>query len=106
MKISEIPQDDKGELTEGQLQTLVACKWLRRGFASMIGGERLAKWLEEHLDDIESAFGDDDRIYVRTKTRKLSLELAQFVLDQKIGDAVEWKKCKGADRWWLYIWWD
>lgn len=103
--ISEIEQSES-TMTESQLQVVVACLWLKMGIPSMAGGEKLAKWLEKNLDEIESIFGADDRVYIRTKTPEINKQLAEFVVNEKIGDELRWKKCKGSDRWWLMVWWD
>ena len=104
--IKDIPQNDKGSLTESELQVVVACAWLKLGIPSMNGGEELAKWLNSHLEDIENIFGADDRVYIRAKSPEVNKELAEFVIEKQIGDEVQWRKCKESDRWWLYIWWD
>lgn len=93
-------------LTESELQTVVASAWLRIGVPCMKGGELLSKWLEEHLADIESIFGSEDRVYIRTKTPQANKELAEFVNKNKIGDELQWIKCKESDRWWLMVWWE
>ena len=104
--IKDIPQNSSGSLTEGELKVVVACKWLEHGYNSILGGDKLSAWLNGHMSEIEEVFGCDDRVYIRTKTKELNVELAQFVLKENIGDEVEWKKCKDSDHWWLYIWWD
>ena len=104
--IKDIRQNTTGNLTESELQTVVACKWLNLGIPSMAGGEKLAEWLQEHIDNIESAFGSDDRVYIRCKDPETNRSLAEFVVEEQIGDEVQWKKCKDSDRWWLCIWWD
>lgn len=104
-KVEEICKSE-GSLTESELQVVIACSWLNMGIPSMAGGEKLAKWLEGHLDSIESIFGGDDRVYIRTKTPEVNKDLAEFVVKNQIGDEIQWKKCKDSTRWWLYIWWD
>lgn len=104
--IKDIPQSSGGNLTESELQTVVACKWLNLGIPSMAGGEKLSKWLEGHIDGIENVFGADDRVYIKCKDPKTNKALAEFVIKEQVGDEVQWRKCKDSDRWWLYIWWD
>ena len=104
-KIDDIKQV-LSDMTESELQVVLACKWLNHGYNSIMGGDKLAKWLEGHLDGVEQIFGADDRVYIRMKTQELNARLAQFVATERIGDEVQWKKCKNSDRWWLYIWWD
>jgi len=103
--IKEISQS-QSTMTESELQVVVACKWLKIGIPSMAGGEALAMWLEKHIDGIESIFGADDRVYIRTKTPELNKELAEFLIGKEVGDELQWKKCKESDRWWLMVWWD
>lgn len=102
--------DDIGKsectMTESQLQACVACLWLKLGIPGMDGGVRLSHWIEENIDKIENVFGADDRLYIRCKDAKANLELAKMVVKFKIGNELQWKKCKGSDRWWLLIWWD
>ena len=93
-------------MTESQLQTCVAILWLKLGIPGMDGGVRLAHWLEENIDKIENIFGADDRVYIKCKDAKTNAELAQLLIDHKIGNSLQWKKCKGSDRWWLLVWWD
>lgn len=100
--IKQIPSD----MTTSELQTVVVCHWLKRGFNSFLGGDKLAEWLENHTEEVEQAFGADDRVYIRMKTKESNAKLTQFVIEENIGDEVQWKKCKDSDRWWLYIWWD
>lgn len=104
-KVGEIGQSES-TLTESQLQTLVACLWLKLGIPSMKGGGKLSAWLEENIDGIESVFGADDRVYIRCKTPEMNKKLAEFVVKNEVGDELQWKKMKGADRWWLLVWWD
>ena len=104
-KVTDISQNTDGNLTEHEMQVVVACKWLVRGFNSFLGGEKLAHWLDQHLEGVEQIFGADDRIYILLKTKELNAELAQFIVQEQIGDEVQWKKFKDSNRWWLYIWW-
>lgn len=93
-------------LTESELQVAVACLWLKIGIPSMAGGEKLASWLKGHKDGIESIFGADDRVYIRTKNPVVNKALAEFIVKEEIGDEIKWIKCKESDRWWLMVWWD
>lgn len=92
--------------TELYAQVGAACRWLKHGYNSILGGDKLSAWLEGHLDGIEGIFGSSNYVYIKVKTRKLNQELVRFVAKEKIGDMVEWQKFKDADRWWLCIWWD
>lgn len=102
--ITEI-EKSQSTMTESQLQTVVACLWLKLGIPAMKGGEKLSKYLEKNINTIESIFGADDRVYIRSKTAEDNKNLAEFILKEGIGDKVEWKKCKESDRWWLMVWW-
>lgn len=104
--IKSVTKDTSGNLTESELQVVTACYWLKNGIMSLYDGEDLAKWLQEHIDGVDSIFGADDRVYIRGKTPEFNKELLEFVIKNDIGDEVRWKQCKGSDRWWLYIWWD
>ena len=93
-------------MTESELQTVVGCKWLNLGIPSIAGGEKLSKWLEGHIESIESVFGADDRVYIKCKNPLTNKKLVEFIVQEEIGDELKWVKCKDSDRWWLYIWWD
>lgn len=95
----------KSSFTESELQVVVACNWLKLGITGMQGGIKLSHWLENNKDHIESIFGADDRLYVRTKTPDKNKELVEFILNEKIGDELQWIQCKDSERWWLLIWW-
>ena len=103
--IGDVPRIES-TLIESELQVSVACKWLGMGIPSMAGGEKLTKWLAEHLDNVESIFGSDDRVYIRCKNPLTNKRLVEFVIKEKIGDEIQWIKCKDSDRWWLMVWWD
>lgn len=103
--LNDVPRVES-EMTESETQVAVACKWLNHGYNSILGGDKLAKWLEEHIDKVESAFGADDRVYIKLKDKNSNAELAQFIIKEEIGDEVMWKKFANSDRWWLYVWWD
>lgn len=103
--IQDIPQKE-GNLSESLLQVAVACKWLKLGIPAMAGGEMLSDWLEKNKDQIESIFGADDRVYIKTKTPLANKEMIEFIIKNNIGDELQWVKCKEADRWWLEVWWD
>lgn len=104
-KVTDIERSESNNLTENQLKVVIACKLLNIGFNSFQGGEKLSSWLEKHSEKVEDIFGDLNRLYIRMKNPKSSMELAQFVVKEKIGDELQWKKCKGSDRWWLLVWW-
>lgn len=103
--IKDIGQSES-TMTEAQLQTCVACLWLKNGIVSMTGGSKLSRWLEDNIDKIDGVFGADDRVYIRCKTPEANKELVEFLIKEEIGDELQWKKCKGSDRWWLLVWWD
>lgn len=103
--IQDIPQKE-GNLSESLLQVAVACKWLKLGIPAMAGGEMLSDWLEKNKDQIESIFGADDRVYIKTKTPLANKEMIEFIIKNDIGDELQWVKCKESDRWWLQVWWD
>ena len=104
--VKDIPRNSEGKLTESELQTVVACEWLKQGILSLVGGEKISNWLLKHIKGIENIFAGDDRVYIKCKDPEINKELAEFVVKEQIGDEVQWKKCKGSDRWWLLIWWD
>ena len=92
--------------TLSDMQVLIACEYLKKGILALVGGEKLAKWLRGHIDDIKSVFGGDDRVYIRLTSPEMAKELVEFITKEKIGDEVEWVKFKGDDGWYLMLWWD
>lgn len=105
-EIADIRQESLQDLTESNLKTLVAIECLTHGYNAILGGDKLGMWLKEHIEGVGDVFGCDDRVYIRMKSKELSLALASLVVKEHIGDEVRWVKCNDKEHWWLYIWWD
>ena len=98
-------QKDIG-LSETELKIAVANQWLKIGIPAMAGGEKLIKWLSDNRNLISDIFGGDDRIYIRCNSPEANKKILEFIKSEKIGDEVEWIKCKESERWWLLVWWN